>query len=84
MKKNIAVRYAINTMITGMLFAPIVLYNYFAGGHILTEDDLIAFFMLGWFIGWMLKTSVEVAISSSKEAVKTIDDVKNNYKAGKI
>jgi len=79
-KNNILVRYAINTLIAGVFFAPIVIYNYYTGGHILNEDDIIAFFMLGWFLGWMLKAMVGAGVSTSKDAIEAVDELKNGSK----
>ena len=79
-KNNILVRYAINTLIAGVFFVPIVIYNYYTGGHALNEDDIIAFFMLGWFLGWMLKAMFSTGVSTSKDAIEAVDELKNNLK----
>ena len=79
-KKNILVRYTINTIYAGVFFAPIVIYNQYSGGHKLNEDDVIAFFMLGWLFGSFLSGIFSAFVITSKDAIKTINEVKNGIK----
>jgi hypothetical protein len=68
--------YLINTLICGLFFAPIIIYVYFRDGRLLTEDDIIAFFMFGWILGAMLKNLAKAFIITSEDALDTIKNKK--------
>lgn len=76
-KNNILVKYVKNTAIAGLVFAPIVMYSYFTGGRALNEDDVIAFFMFGWIMGSFFKAIFTATVSTTKDAIETIDELKN-------
>lgn len=68
--------YIINTLITLVFFTPIVFYSHFTGGHKWNSDDTFAIIAFGWIFGAFLKSIYLAFISTSKDAIDTIEDLK--------
>lgn len=69
--------YVVNTAIGGVFFGLLALIT----GREITSEDVIAFFMLGWMVGWLFNGIFKAFIVTGKDAKQTVEALKEGKDA---